>query len=165
MHVSLRTTLPVAFAAMALPAGLSASSKPLPARLAQAQYVALGYDLGDRFLSETEAITDPDVLPEDRKVLAEIRDRIEKWNRYVITLRPAQAELLIAVRRGRRASSTFSLPVGRTSQASTTKRSLGGDVSSPNDMLSVYESGSGLSGTLLWREQRPRGASGSFSSL
>ena len=171
MHGFLRTTLPVALTVTILPPGLSAGSKPVPTRLAQAQYVALGYDLGDRFLSESEAIADPDVLPEDRKALAEIRDQIKKWNRYVITTRPAEAELFIAVRTGRRASGTFRVPVGGPGRASgTTRRSLGVELSSPDDMLSVYESGSGMSGggmsgKLLWREQRPGGLSSSSPSL
>ena len=166
MHGFLRTMLPVALTVICLPAGLSAGSKPVPTRLAQAQYVALGYDLGDRFLSDSEAIADPDVLPEDRKALAKIRDQIEKWNRYVITPRLAHAELFIAVRRGRRASGTSRVPVGGPGPASgTTTRSLQAELSSPNDMLSVYESGGGMPGTLLWREQRPGGLSSSSPSL
>jgi len=54
MHAFLRTTLPVALTVTILPPGLSAGSKPVPTRLARARYVALGYDLGDRFLSEME---------------------------------------------------------------------------------------------------------------
>jgi hypothetical protein len=164
----LRTTLPVALTLIILPAGLSAGPKRVPTRLAEAQYVALGYDLGDRFLSESEAVADPDVMPEDRKALAEIRDKIKKWNRYVITPRPAQAELFIAVRKGRRASGAFRVPVGEPGlPSSTTKRSLV-ELSSPDDMLSVYETGSGMSGSrmsgkLLWREQLPR-ACGAYSS-
>lgn len=165
MHGFLRTTLPVALTVIILPPGLSAGSKPVPTRLAQARYVALGYDLGDRFLSESEAVADPDVLPEDRKALAEIRDQIKKWNRYVITPRHAEAELFIAVRTGRRASGTFRVPVGGPGRASGTRRSLRVEFSSPDDMLSVYESGSGMSDKLLWREQRPGGLSSSSPSL
>ena len=54
------------------PAAVDAGKRIVPARIAQARYVALGYDLGDRFLSETEAITDPDVLPEERRALQAI---------------------------------------------------------------------------------------------
>ena len=166
MHGFLRTPLPVALTVTILAPGLSAGSKPVPARLAQAQDVALGYDLGDRFLPASEAIADPDVLPEDRRALAEIRDQIEKWNRYVITPRPAQAQLLIAIRTGRRASESFRLPVGGPGRASgTTGRSLRVELSSPDDMLSVYESSGGMLGTLLWRKQRPGGLSGSSPSL
>jgi hypothetical protein len=164
MHGCLRTTLPAALTVIILTPGLFAGPKQLSARLAQAQYVALGYDQGDRFLADSEAIADPDVLPEDRKALAEIRDQIEKWNRYVITRRPAQAELFIAVRTGRRASGTVRVPAGGRASGRT-ERSLRVEVSSPDDMLSVYESGSAMPGTLLWRGQRPGGLSGSSPSL
>ena len=49
-----------------LAAPVAAGKKIVPARIAQARYVALGYDLGDRFMSETAAIANPDVLPEER---------------------------------------------------------------------------------------------------
>ena len=58
---------------------------PTRVRLAQAQFVALGYDLGDRFVSESEGLAVLEVLSEDRKALCAIRDLIEKWGRYVIT--------------------------------------------------------------------------------
>jgi hypothetical protein len=161
MHAFLRTTLPVALTLTILPAGLSAGSKRVPTRLAQAQHVALGYDLGDRFLPESEAIADPDILPEDRKALTEIRDQIEKWNRYVITPRRADAELFIAVRAGRRASGTFSVPVAGPGRVSDPRRSPVESSRPPDDMLSVYESGGGVSDKLLWREQRPGGLSSS----
>jgi hypothetical protein len=135
--------------------------------LGQARYVALGYDLGDRFVSESEGFGDSNVLPEDRKALAAIRNQIEKWNRYAITRRPAQAELLIAVRVGRRASGTaLRAPGGGPGQASGTTSSLRGEIASSNDdMLAVYEGGTGLSGTLLWQEWRRDGLSGSSPAL
>lgn len=166
MRRLLSATLPAALTMIILPSGLAAGSKQVSARLAQARYVALGYDLGDRFLSETGAIADPDVHAEDRRALAEIRDQIEKLNRYVITSRLAQAELLIAVRTGRCASGGFRVPVGGPGRASVTaRRSLRGELSSPDDMLSVYESASGIPGTLLWREQRSGGLSSASPSL
>lgn len=168
MHGLPRTALPVALTVIALSPALSAGSKPVPARLAQAQYVALGYDLGDRFLSDRDAIADPDVTPEDRKALADLRDQIGKWNRYVITSRPADAELFIVVRRGRRASTTLRGPTAGPGRTSGTTRSLGVALSSADDMLSVYEAGgatSGMSARLLWRGQRPGGLSSASPSL
>ena len=170
MSAFLRTTLPAGLILLAVAAGLSAASKPVPARLAQARYVALGYDLGDRFLSATDAIGDPDVLPEEREALAAIQEQLTKWNRYVITRRPADADLFIAIRKGRRASSTLSGPTAGPGRTSGTTRSAGLELSSADDMLSVYEagggmSGSGLSARLLWREQRRGGYSSASPSL
>jgi len=150
-------TLTAAATALLVSPGLFAGPKQPPARLAQAQYVALGYDLGDRFVSEIEGIANRDVLTEDRKALSDVRDELKKWNRYLVVERPAQAELLIAVRTGRRASVGVGAPVGgRRPSGATTGRV---ELSSRDDMLSVYEAGSGLSGLLLWRGQRPGGLS------
>jgi hypothetical protein len=168
MRRFLRTTLPVGLTLLTAAADLSAAAKPVPARLAQAQYVVLGYDLGDRFLSATEAIADADVVPEDRQALAGIQEQITKWNRYVIVRRPADAELFIAIRRGRRASSAAG---GHTAPAARTSgRSLGLELSSADDMLSVYEAGGGtsaggMSPRLLWRAQRPGGLSSGSPTL
>lgn len=139
-------------------------------RVSQARYVALAYDLGDRFLLDSEAIADPDVLPRDREALAELRKQIEKWNRYVITFRPGQAELVIAIRTGRRASGMVGVPIGGPGRASGTTGARV-ELSSRDDQLSVYDAGVGMTGTfgmtgtLLWRKQGPAGLSGSPPSL
>ncbi len=149
------------------PAAFAAQDK-VPARLAQARYVALAYDLGDSMLSETEALKKPArVLPEDREALQSVRNMIEKWGRYVITVNPGQAELLITVRAGRRASLEASVRSGGSRPAagaagagSTTGSSYRGEASSGDDMLSVYDGSA-----LIWREQRPGGLSGRSSAL
>ena len=67
------TMLPRAMAALGLlllvtPTVLA--GQRVDGRLLQAQSVALGYDLGDRFLSERDAISQTDrVTPEDRLTL------------------------------------------------------------------------------------------------
>jgi hypothetical protein len=146
------------------PAVLSAGSKHVPARLGQARYVALAYDLGDRFLLDSESIADPDITPQDREALAEVRDQIEKWNRYVIASRANQAELVVAIRRGRRGAAVFGAPIGGSGRVPGTTRARA-ELSSPDDMLSVYEASVGMTATLLWRQQRPGGLSGSPPSL
>jgi hypothetical protein len=165
-----RTTLNVALTLIVLAPSLVAGSKPVPTRLAQAQYVVLGYDLGDRFVSDSDSIANTDVLPEDRAALARLRDQITKWNRYVITPRPADAELFIAMRRGKRTATAFNVPLGGPGRDSGTTTSLKGEGSSRDDMLSVYESAGGMSGSfppgrLLWREQRAGGLSSASPSL
>ena len=144
----------------------------VPARLAQARYVALAYDLGDVMLSEAEAVAKPGrVMSEDREALNSVRELIEKWGRYVITIRPAQAELLIAVRTGRRASAEAGVRIGgrrpgtASAGSAATGSAYGLEVSSTADMLSVYDASGGGAGALLWREQRPGGFSGSAPTL
>jgi len=151
---------------------LFGGTNKVPARLTQARYVALAYDLGDVMLSEAEAVWKPGrVLPEDREALNSVRDLIEKWGRYVITIRPAQAELLIAVRTGRRASAEAGVRIGGRRQGTApagsgaTGAAYGLEVSSTDDMLSVYEASGGGAGAPLWREQRPGGFSGPAPTL
>jgi len=59
-----------------------------PAQLALARYVALGYDRGDRFVSETDVRAE--VFPEERAALQAIRAGIEQWGKYVVVVRPAK---------------------------------------------------------------------------
>jgi hypothetical protein len=147
--------------------GVVLSADRMPALVLQAQYVALGYDLGDRFLSESDAIGDPDrVTPEDRKALREVRDLLEKWDRYVVTRRPGDAQLLIAVRAGRRGRVGGSVYIGG---GGTRPGPLGGssafELSSRGDVLSVYEGSGGGLGVPLWRGQRRDGFSGPSPTL
>ena len=170
MHAFPRSSFTAFVLSLVLVPVVLAGPDRVPARLAQARYVALAYDLGDSLLSESEALAKPmRVLPEDREALNSVRNLIEKWGRYVITVRPAQAELLIAVRAGRRASLEASVRTGGTRVApgaagtgSTTGSSYRAEASSGDDMLSVYD---GSGGPLIWREQRPAGLSGRSPAL
>jgi hypothetical protein len=82
-------------------------------------------------------------------------------------MRPDQAELLVAVRAGRRASLEAGVRIGGNRPApgvagigSTTGSSYRGEVSSRDDILSVYDGS-----TLIWRQQRAGGFSGSSPTL
>ena len=147
---------------MLAPALLAAER--VPALVLQARYVVLGYDLGDRFLTESEAIGQPDrVTPEDRKALSEVRALIEKWDRYIIMRRPGgTAELLITVRTGRRVSS--GVRIGRPDDRGSMS-GAGVELSSGGDMLSVYEGSRGFGGVPLWRAQRVDGFNGPSPTL
>jgi hypothetical protein len=173
MHRAAGSCLPAVALSLLMAPGLVAGPSRVPARLAQARYVALAYDLGDSMLSESEALAKPArVLPEDREALNSVRNLLEKWGRYVITTRPAQAELLIAIRTGRRASAEAGVPIGGrrqgagvTGSGATTGSSYRVEASSGDDMLSVYDASGGGAGAPLWREQRPGGFSGSAPTL
>ncbi len=133
-----------------------------PERLAHARYVALGFDRGMGFVSE--ASVDPDILREEREAMQRIRAAIEAWGQYVIVDRPARAEMLIAIRKGRhgsvgggvRTGGPASGPVGQPPPL--TGGALGGvQFSSPDDMLEAFD---GSSGNLIWRVTKPNGLSG-----
>jgi hypothetical protein len=145
-------------------ASVAPSEAGPPALLVEARYVALGYDLGAGFVSDTDLRVD--VLPEERTALQRIRAGLDAWNRYVVVLRPGDAELLIAVRKGRLVS------VGGGASGTPTSVVAGGgpvgvgrfataQVSSPDDMIEVFD----RSGALVWRGMKPNGLSGAGPPL
>ena len=142
-------------------AGPAGPKRIVPAQIAQARYVCLGYETGTGFLSEQQAIASADaILPEDKQVVDAIRDELERWGKYVITLRPEEAQLLIAVRVGRRFEGTGGIGIGggvARPGLGLTGGSGSAQFSSGNDMLTIYESRGGRPGANLWRDQT-RGA-------
>lgn len=140
-----------------------AAERPVPPQLTHARYVALGYDTGQGFLLHT--IASPDVPASDRDALERLRKSLEGWGRYVIVPRASDAELLIAVRTGRRFAGGFGVDIGgkrrgRAGADRTGGASYGGTVSTPDDMLFVYEAVGGRPGMELWRGRLEDGYSG-----
>lgn len=133
-----------------------------PALLAQAHHVALGYELASGFVSES-SVPAAEVLPEERQALERIRTEIEKWGRFVIVASPAQAELLIAIRRGRLVSYGVSTRPGDPTSGPPGGRPIGTasgesvQVSTPYDLIHVYDS---RVGGITWRGTKPNGLSG-----
>jgi hypothetical protein len=97
----------------------------------------------------------------DRQALERVRDEVQKWKRYAITVKPEDAELLIAVRTGRLALAGGGFETGRQDGSKISGPIYGAEVSSPDDMLEVYESHDGHEGMLLWRNMQKGGLSGS----
>ena len=118
--------------------------------------------MGYGFLSDT-SITRAQfrVLPEDREALQRVRDEIQKWKRYVITVKPEDADLLIEGRTGRLASVHGGYRIGTQNGDKIGGPVYGAEVSSPDDMLEVYEAKDGKEGILLWRKLQKGGLSGS----
>ncbi len=133
-----------------------------PALLAQAQYVALGYDLGNGFVSDSDVFMD--VLPDDRTALQRIRAGLEAWGRYEIVLRPDDADLLIAIRRGRPVSVAGGISdpsSGARGQPVGAGQFGNAQISSPDDMIEVFDK----SRVLVWRGIKPKGLSGAAPPL
>jgi hypothetical protein len=137
-----------------------------PPELGTARTVAFGYDLGDSFVGEAYAGAIQDVTSKDREALAEVRRLFEGWGRYEVVDRPAHADLLVGVRTGRLVVLNLGGPIaggGRDGVRVESVRTLGIEVSTPDDLLSVYEGAGGYPelvkrpGRLLWRVQHPRG--------
>ena len=162
-----RTTTVALAAGVALLGPFAPLEAGAPERLAHARYVALGFDVGTGFVSETSV--SPDILREEREALRRIRTAIEAWGQYEIVDRPARAEMLIAIRKGRhgsiggevRVGGPPATPAGQPPPA--TAGELGGvQFSSPDDMLEAFD---GTSGNLIWRATRPNGLQGEVPQL
>jgi hypothetical protein len=160
---------------LALPAAAGAAGRAatdkMPALLERARYVALGYDLGHGFVSADRI---PEVaagtLEDERRAIEAIRRDLEKWKRFVVTDRPEQADILIMVRVGRRASlevgggGTGSRGVSRGEVGGSrvvSSRTIGGQLSSNDDRVDVYEAASGRPGIRLWSGAEVGGMAGS----
>ncbi len=75
---------------------------------------------------------------------------------------PARAEMLIAIRKGRRGSATIGTP-GAAGSPPLTQGELGGvQFSSTDDSLEAFDASSG---TLIWRARRSSGLAGASPAL
>ena len=142
------------------------------AQLLHARYVALGYETANGFLGEweTEAFNSAKVLPEDRQALAHLSEALKKWNRYLVTIEPQQAEILIAVRSGRLASAgggirvhTGSIDPGGTMPGGRGIGPVVGAEAGPRpDYLALYQAEDGREGPRLWRKTEDGGLAGAI---
>ena len=147
-----------------------AKAPAIPAMVLQARYVALGYETANGFVSETEFVPfpQPGVEPSDRQVLSNIYDALSKWKRYVITIVPQQAELLIAVRTGRRAAATGGVRVqsGGIDPTAGGRRGIaigpviGAEAGPAEDYLAVYQADEGREAARLWVRTQENGLLG-----
>lgn len=168
MRKAIGATLVVLLSVSLPPSPAHGGKHTVPARVVQARSVALGHDLGDRFLGEAAPVADPNVLPDERRALKAIRDEIQRWGRYVVKEQPREADLLIAVRLGRpgdfgagtEGSGILGGPGGMRRGSS-----YGGGVSSSDDMLVVYDCVEGRVGKPLWRERKRGGLAGQPPAL
>jgi hypothetical protein len=148
----------LALSAAAGTSGAAATDK-MPALLERARYVALGYDLGDGFVSADRiALVSAGTLEDERRAIESIRKDLEKWGRFVVTDRPEQADILIAVRVGRRAALEAGRGAGNRGVSRgesggsrvVSNRTIGAQLSSNDDRVDVYEAASGRPGIRLW---------------
>jgi hypothetical protein len=112
----------------------------LPAVFNQARYVYVEAVAGQEF--------DPRVNPEDRDAIADVDNALHDWNRYVLTIRREQADLIIVVRKGRLATAKVGVQAGSGPQGTPSRPAsgpfpgngvtVGGEVGPPDDLLEVY---------------------------
>lgn len=128
-----------------------AEKKKVPAVFDNATYVYIEAMDGDEF--------SPDLLPEDRDAILNVRKALDQWGRYEQTVRGSEADLIFVVRKGRRSTAKGGVIVGRPGSARTGVGGLAGADAGPSqDMLEVRTSSSnrsgksgGALGTRIWQ--------------
>jgi hypothetical protein len=154
----------LALGVLFLPAAALAGEKKVPPQLTQARYVALAYDTGDRFVEPRSLIGRPELSPGDSDALDALRALVVEWDRFVLTERMDEADIVIAVRTSRRAAFEIggrignddAETVGRSARAQSSP-TFDAEASSPGDIFSVYAASGSKPGMLLWRERRSGG--------
>jgi hypothetical protein len=158
----------VLFLSLLVPLLVLHADPKLSLQLLNASYVAVGYETAAGFIGETdlEAFRTGKVTAEDREALENVRSALQRWNRYAITLRPQDAELLIAIRSGRIASlqSGVQINTGRN-RSPGVGPTVGAEVGPDTDVMSVYEANNGREGPRLWRKLEDDGLKGQNPSL
>ena len=148
-----------------LPALATIQAKPkkpykLPAVFDQARYVYVEAIDGQEF--------DPRLDPYDRQAIADVYKALYDWNRYVVTTRRDQADLIFVVRKGRMATATLGGQVSSAPPMGSGRSaggplpgngvSVGGEVGPPDDFLEVYlPNPNDARGAPLWQRTLPDG--------
>lgn len=102
----------------------------------------------------------PTVPPEDLRAVADVQAAIQKWGRYTLVYKPEEADLIIALRRGRLVSVTPTVEVGRSSEEPKGKvgYGVGVEAGNPYDLFAVHNARTGgLDSPALWRASEKNG--------
>jgi hypothetical protein len=152
-----------------VPAQSKKKDPDIPALFRQARYVYVEAVDGDEF--------NPRLYPEDRQAIADVRHALQAWNRYTLTARRQDADLVFVVRKGRLADARVAVGdrIGsRGSVSQPTDQDPNRDPSrSPDSGLDVGESGrvgspddlifvdavnpEGRNGVRIWTQSRTDG--------
>lgn len=146
------------------------SRKPtVPAIFNHAQYVYVEAVDGQEF--------DRGLNPDDLQAIADVRDALRQWNRYALTTRREDADIVVVVRKGRAVegkagviigSSTGSSPQGNPSPGQPRGQSGpgagvvgGGELGTPDDLFEICQlNTNGTLSTPLWMRTFPDGLDG-----
>ena len=158
-----RIPLLILMASMAFPLAQAKPKKPAapPEIFGHAKFVYVETQEGDVFT--------PGLLPEDRQAIFDVENAIRAWDRYQLTTRSDQAELVFVVRKGRLASGVVHAAVSTGGRSPNNRIDLGNDpqgnsvgggveVGSPDDLLWVYtRNPDGTRSAPIWSKSEPDG--------
>lgn len=135
------------FTLLAFTSTLFAKDKPtLPQIIMNARYVLVTTYSGDD-------PANPQMMPDDRRAIADVQDAIRKWGRYALAYERKNADLIILVRKGRYAEALAGVRIHADSQRPNASigPAINGDAGDPQDMLTVYDAAQGIDSPPLWR--------------
>jgi len=95
----------------------------------------------------------------DIRTRSEVEEAFRKWGKYIVTIDPKAADLIVAVRAGRRAEADVG-GIGHVGTLGTGVGGVvGGEVGPARDLMEVYlaDHANGTEGTLLWRKAEDGG--------
>jgi len=154
--------LPAVAVALLIPAALTAHAKnkkpSVPAVFGQARYVYVEATDGKEF--------DPNLNPDDRIAIADVRDALGNWGRYVLTTSRDEADVVIVVRKGRAVGADVDITPHHGTLAGGPGQppgmgegvGLGAEAGPSDDLMEVCQVNSDgrLSGP-LWEQSMPEG--------
>lgn len=122
----------------------------MPAVITNATYVMVTTYDGDAL--------SPEVSSDDRKAVYDVQQALEKWGRYKLVYKPAEADLLLVVRTGRAVEVRGAVQKGTsTDRPRGGAQSIGAQTGDPQDTLDVYVSSRGIDSYPLWRSRATEG--------
>jgi len=161
----MKRSLALLFAVFVLAAAALAGDKSnLPRQILHARYV---------YVTDLQGRSDisPAMQTDDRHAVNEVQDALRHWGRYIVVLRPEEADIVIAMRSGRliAARGTSGIPVGgvqigyprgdvpNSPPPDRPGVGVGVDAGPSDDLLEVLDARQGVDGVPLYRRLRSGG--------
>ena len=130
----------------------------VPAVFGQARYVYVEAIDGQEF--------DPNINPDDRIAIADVRDALDNWKRYQLTTSRSEADVVIVVRKGRVAEANVGITPRRGQLPGSAGQpggigaggQIGGEAGPPDDLFEVCPVNTdGTLSSPLWERTMPEG--------
>jgi hypothetical protein len=122
---------------------------------------------------------DPRLDQEDRQAIADVQEALRQWNRYTLTTRHEDAQIVIVVRKGRAVEARAGVVIGSISGGGTGPQGdpspgqprgqngtgfgtdVGGEVGTPDDLFEICQlDPNGTLSTSIWMRTFPDGLDG-----
>lgn len=139
---------------------LTAKKSTFPEQIVNAQSVAIMYLSASGPQGD---VNTPGISTQDRDVLNAVDQAFHKWKRYLVTIDPRQADIIIAVRTAQDTVNS-GIATGKVDGRRSSQVSWGADIGPNVDMIQIYSANTlspdrDLIGPLLWTGAEKSGLS------